>query len=54
MLARSPDPAIFAYLTNDKSGALRFGALRVPRWLHELIEPAAADIDNVDDKTEET
>jgi hypothetical protein len=43
MLARSPDPLIFAYLTDAEDGSLRFGALRIPRWMLEMINPKAAD-----------
>lgn len=40
LLARSPDPTIFAYLTNAEDGSLRFGALRIPEWVLALIAPA--------------
>lgn len=42
MLARSSDPLIFAYLTDPEDGSLRFGALRIPRWKLEMIDPGAA------------
>jgi hypothetical protein len=42
MLARSPDPLIFAFLTDAEDGSLRFGALRIPSWLLEMIDPNAA------------